>query len=103
MKHIYLLKRIVGVEGDVIKIKNDGTLYINEEKKGKILKIKGLTDNIKDTEYALKKDEYYVMGDTATSFDSRYLGIINKKEFKNEMKLLIKEETIEKIIGKNKK
>ena len=38
------------------------------------------------------------MGDTKESFDSRYLGIFNRKDFKYEMKLLIKEETIEKFM-----
>ena len=100
MKNIYLMKRIVGVEGDIIETKKDGTLFINGEKKGKIFKIKGITENIEDTKYILKKDEYYLMGDTETSFDSRYLGILRKEDFKYEMKLLIKEETIEKILNK---
>ncbi|RRD40604.1 hypothetical protein EII29_01285 [Leptotrichia sp. OH3620_COT-345] len=100
MKNIYLLKRIVAVEGDIIEIKNDGMLFINSEKKGKILKIKGITDTIENTKYILKKDEYYLMGDTETSFDSRYLGILNKRDFKYEMKLLIKEEILEKFINK---
>ena len=99
-KKLYLLKRIVAVEGDTIETRKDGIVLINGEKKGKIFKIKGLTDKIKDTRYVLKKDEYYVMGDTETSFDSRYLGILRKKDFKSEVKLLIKEETLEKIMDK---
>ena len=63
-KKLYLLKRIVAVEGDTIETRKDGIVLINGEKKGKIFKIKGLTDKIKDTRYVLKKDEYYVMGDT---------------------------------------
>mgnify|MGYP000998292674 CR=1 FL=1 len=58
------------------------------------------TDKIEDKRYVLKKNEYYVMGDTETSFDSRYLGILRKKDFKSEVKLLIKEETLEKIMDK---
>ena len=99
-KKLYLLKRIVSVEVDTIETRKDGIVLINGEKKGKIFKIKGLTDKIKDTRYVLKKDEYYVMGDTETSFDSRYLGILRKKDFKSEVKLLIKEETLEKIMDK---
>ena len=64
------------------------------------MKIKGITDSIEDTRYVLKKDEYYLMGDTETSFDSRYLGILNKKDFRYEMKLLIKEETLERLINR---
>ncbi len=97
---LYLLKRIVAVEGDTIETRKDGIVLINGEKKGKIFKIKGLTDKIEDKRYVLKKNEYYVMGDTETSFDSRYLGILRKKDFKSEVKLLIKEETLEKIMDK---
>ena len=97
---LYLLKRIVAVEGDTIETRSDGAVLINGEKKGKIFKIKGLTDKIEDKRYVLKKNEYYVMGDTETSFDSRYLGILRKKDFKSEVKLLIKEETLEKIMDK---
>ena len=98
MKNIYLLKRIDGVEGDIIETRSDGTLLINGKIRGKILRIRGITDNIENTKYILKKDEYYLMGDTKESFDSRYLGIFNRKDFKYEMKLLIKEETIEKFM-----
>ena len=106
-KKLYLLKRIVAVEGDTIETQSDGVVLINGEKKGKIFKIKGLTDKIENTRYILKKDEYYVMGDTETSFDSRYLGILRKKNFKSEVKLLIKEKTLEKLMdrieGRNKR
>lgn len=99
-KKLYLLKRIVAVEGDTIETRSDGVVLINGEKKGKIFKIKGLTDKIENTRYILKKDEYYVMGDTETSFDSRYLGILRKKDFKSEVKLLIEEKTLEKLMDR---
>jgi hypothetical protein len=99
-KKLYLLKRIVAVEGDTIETRSDGAVLINGEKKGKIFKIKGLTDKIENTRYILKKDEYYVMGDTETSFDSRYLGILRKKDFKSEVKLLIEEKTLEKLMDR---
>lgn len=99
-KKLYLLKRIVAVEGDIIETRSNGVVLINGEKKGKIFKIKGLTDKIENTRYILKKDEYYVMGDTETSFDSRYLGILRKKDFKSEVKLLIEEKTLEKLMDR---
>ena len=108
LKKIYLIKRIVGVCGDKIENRNGG-IFINGEKKGEIFKIKGLNENknknkninksIKTEEsYVLRKDEFFVMGDTPTSFDSRYFGILKKKNFKFEMKLLIDEKNLEKII-----
>ena len=104
MKKIYLIKRIVGVCGDKIENRNGG-IFINGEKKGEIFKIKGLNENKnenknikKEESYVLRKDEFFVMGDTPTSFDSRYFGILKKKDFKFEMKLLIDEKKLEKII-----
>ena len=90
--------------GDKIENRNGG-IFINGEKKGEIFKIKGLNENkninksIKTEEsYVLRKDEFFVMGDTSTSFDSRYFGVLKKKDFKFEMKLLIDEKTLEKIV-----
>ena len=104
LKKIHLIKRIVGVCGDKIENRN-GRIFINGKKKGEIFKIKGLNENkninksIKTEEsYVLKKDEFFVMGDTPTSFDSRYFGVLKKKDFKFEMKLLIDEKNLEKII-----
>lgn len=98
MRKIYLMKRIAGVYGDKIEIKSGGEILINGIKKGKIFKIKGLNENMKGESYVLKKDEFFVMGDTPTSFDSRYFGILKKKDLKFEMKFLIDEKNLEKII-----
>ena len=91
LKKIYLIKRIVGVCGDKIENRNGG-IFINGEKKGEIFKIKGLNENkninksIKTEEsYVLKKDEFFVMGDTPTSFDSRYFGLVAGKSIKGKL------------------
>ena len=54
-KKLYLLKRIVAVEGDTIETRSDGAVLINGEKKGKIFKIKGLTDKIEKSRYFEKR------------------------------------------------
>lgn len=76
--HERLIKRVIGVEGDIVDIK-DGTVYVN----GKELKesyTKGETyldpDNIQ-TPVTVGKNELFVLGDHRTvSSDSREFGTI---------------------------
>lgn len=84
----YLIKRIIGVPGDVIEIKNN-KLYINgKETDEKYIKEPMSTDDIK---VIVGKDKYFVMGDNRNhSLDSRYTevgqiaktNILGKVEFK---------------------
>lgn len=78
--HVYM-KRIVGLPGETIQIK-DGKLYID----GKELKEEYKTTAIEDAgvaveEIKLKKDEYFVLGDNRmASEDSRSLKVGNVKK-----------------------
>lgn len=78
--HVYI-KRIVGLPGETIQIK-DGKLYID----GKELKEEYKTTAIEDAgvaveEIKLKKDEYFVLGDNRmASEDSRSLKVGNVKK-----------------------
>lgn len=77
----YYVKRVVGVPGDTVQIK-DGSLYVN----GEIYE-----DIVEEIEYAglaeekitVGEDEYFVLGDaTNSSEDSRYANIgMIKKEY----------------------
>ena len=74
-----IIKRIVGLPNDSIKI-DDNYLYINNEKKEDIY----IEDagNLKN-EIVLKENEYFVLGDNLQhSIDSRFneIGIISKNE-----------------------
>ena len=82
------VKRVVGVPGDTILIKN-GRLYVNGEKYDDVadtetIDYKGLAE----TEMTLGDDEYFVLGDNRNnSEDSRYqsIGLISKKQIKGKV------------------
>jgi signal peptidase I len=75
--HRRYVKRVIGIEGDEIDIK-DGTVYLNGEKQEEPY-AKGITDP-KGCELPLTvgKNQIFVMGDNrVVSEDSRELGLIN--------------------------
>lgn len=84
--HDTLIKRVIGMPGETIEVK-DGKLYIND----KLVKDKygyGVTrdfDKIK-----IPKNEYFVMGDNRPiSADSRIFGTFNKKDIKGTTRLVL--------------
>jgi signal peptidase I len=81
----YLLKKIKGIPGDEIKITKDG-IYINNilQLNSKLLtNYKAVKLNpLKYQKIQLKSDEFFLLGDTPHSYDSRYFGIIKKSQIK---------------------
>lgn len=89
-EHKFILKKVGGIEGDHIIIKDD-KLFINDIF---IYNVIGTTSDRKDLkpienlDYILQKDEYFLIGDIEKSYDSRYFGVIKKEDIVGKGKLL---------------
>lgn len=79
----HLMKRIVGVAGDIVTINVNG-IYIN----GNLLPNSQAQTEFKHIQlkplgysnFKLKANEYFVLGMTIHSYDSRYFGVIDKAQ-----------------------
>jgi len=82
----YFIKRIVGLPNETVKVSNNEITIINKDNPNGIivkepyLSSSLVTDSYDKTEWNLKPDEYFLMGDNRTvSYDSRRFGPIQKK------------------------
>lgn len=87
----YLIKRVIGLPGEVIEYKNN-ILYVNGKEVKENFKHKNTADfsleylNVKK----IPKDSYLVMGDNRTnSLDGRVLGFISKEEIMGSANLTL--------------
>ncbi|WP_142415073.1 signal peptidase I [Hathewaya massiliensis] len=65
-----LIKRLIGLPGDKVQVKKDGSLYINGEKREESYVV---NQGEKEKEFVVPKDSFLFMGDNrANSLDSRY-------------------------------
>ena len=81
-KDIPLLKKIVGIPGDFLCIKQQN-VYINGELLGKVYEMDDKGNALPVFSFCGKiaKDEYFMQGvANAHSFDSRYYGLVNKAQ-----------------------
>ncbi len=78
-----MLKHIVGQHGDSIKVTNNGIVVngqlMKHSKPVPWLRAYALPVNMSSTAIKLSKDEYFVLGETDNSFDSRYFGVLSKE------------------------
>lgn len=84
-----LIKIVAGIPGDTISF-NESELFVNGKRfpKAKSMQtnLKMLGHSITDyqTKYILKNNEYFMVGETKDSFDSRYWGPITKSQIEGE-------------------
>lgn len=92
-----LVKRLIGLPGDVIQIEKDGTLYINN-KLYREPYVKNQIDPLENYEgmnlgiFTVPKDKYFFLGDNRiSSEDSRYLQnpYISKDDIKGKAKIVL--------------
>lgn len=90
----YLLKKVAGVPGDVIKITSSG-VFINDVLQPDSIQFKvgrgvalyplPYTDNL-----ILSKGEYFLLGETTHSVDSRYFGVVLESDIFRRAILMVK-------------
>ncbi len=88
-----ILKELVGVPGDVISITKNGVLINNKlildsSSVSEIRSINLYPQQIGS--FVLKSNEYWFMGESKNSYDSRYFGKVTMQEIKSEVFLLWK-------------
>jgi conjugative transfer signal peptidase TraF len=82
---VYLMKQVAGMPHDLVQITESGVLIngvLQQNSKG-VAKAKGISLYPLPIGYKhiLKSNEYFMMGITPTSIDSRYFGVINRNQF----------------------
>ena len=95
-----LVKRIVGLPGEHLRIEGD-TVWINGERVNEKYLPTLFTESKKDqiTELDIPKDYYFVMGDNrGNSWDSRYWGLVPRKNIKGRALGVLWNITFSKII-----
>ncbi len=74
-----LVKRVIAIEGEIVRLEPDGSIYINDKKLENDYYNKNEKPVYSGQVYEIGKDEIFVMGDNRNdSYDSRYFGPIKE-------------------------
>lgn len=91
----YLIKQVAAIPGDIVKVTVNGILINNKLQPNSqaFIAAKGikLYPLPLDYQITLRQNEYFILGITAHSIDSRYFGIIKKDQFYKQALLIFKE------------
>lgn len=91
----YLIKQVAAIPGDTVKITSSGIVINNELQPNSKSFVKGRGINLYPLpigyKATLQQNEYFVLGITPHSIDSRYFGIIRKDQFYKQAILIFKE------------
>lgn len=91
----YLIKQVAGVPGDLV-IVNESGVFINQvyqKNSQPINKHKEINlQPMRDYTHRLESNEYFMLGVTRTSYDSRYFGVITTNQFHSRLILLMNNE-----------
>ncbi len=91
-RNVYYIKRIIGLPGEKISIKSDGSIYINGNVLDEDYGYETITNFGTNTDMELGENEYYVLGDNRNhSEDSRYpkIGAINGNDITGKANIRI--------------
>lgn len=86
-----LVKRVIGLPGEFVEYKNNKLYINNQEIEEEITSLETYDFSIEELGYTkIPKDCYFVMGDNRqNSTDSRYIGLINKKNIVGEVNIRV--------------
>lgn len=91
----YLIKEVAGIPNDIVTVNESGVFINNvyqnnskpiiEHKKIKLMPLINYT-------HKLESDEFFLLGRTRTSYDSRYFGVVKANQFHSRLILLMNNE-----------
>jgi signal peptidase I len=85
-KPMDLIKRVIGLPGDTIKLTQDGNVYVNGKKLDEPYVAKKNRCSYTPQEIILKSDEYWILGDNrVVSLDSRQMGPIKARQIRERL------------------
>lgn len=89
VKSQYAGKRVAGIEGDIVRVDQHGSVYVNNHLVGAGFPLASMykvpADYFYGNTFRVPKDQIFVIGDHPKSNDSRYWGTLDTKKLKGQM------------------